>query len=210
MHRRHFMYITAAGLIAGCNRVEPASARDASPSSPPPRPKQSVTPATAQCAPTSRDLRGPYWTPDAPHVAHLVPKGDLRIEGLVKGPDCTPISGATVHVWQADPKGEYAEDRLRGRMATGSDGGYRFETIRPGRYLQPSGWRPAHIHFEVTAPGYQPLISQLYFADDPYLGAKDSCGVCRSNDPQRIIALKQVVVPYQRTEGVFEIHLAKA
>ena len=41
-----------------------------------------------------------------------------------------------------------------------------------GRYLEAVGqhpWRPAHIHFKVTAPGHQPLVTQVFFPDDPYL-----------------------------------------
>ena len=30
-------------------------------------------------------------------------------------------------------------------------------------------WRPAHIHFKVDAPGHEPLITQVFFPDDPYL-----------------------------------------
>ncbi len=215
MHRRRFMVITAAGLLVGCNRVQPAQARDAAP---PQRggPGSPVVPKSAApldgqlCGPTSPDLRGPYWTPDAPNALHLSPKGDLRIEGLVKGPDCRPIPGAMVHVWQADPRGRYADDRLRGRLATDKDGAYRFETVRPGNYREPNGWRPAHIHFEVTAPGFKPLVSQLYFAGDPYLSPNDSCSVCRSDGADRIIKLAEVIAPYRRQEGTFEIHLAKA
>ena len=43
---------------------------------------------------------------------------------------------------------------------------------RPGRYLEAMGqhpWRPAHIHFKVTAPGHQTLVTQVFFPDDPYL-----------------------------------------
>ena len=41
-----------------------------------------------------------------------------------------------------------------------------------GRYLEAVGqhpWRPAHIHFKVTAPGHRPLVTQVFFPGDPYL-----------------------------------------
>ena len=41
-----------------------------------------------------------------------------------------------------------------------------------GRYLEAMGqhpWRPAHIHFKVTAPGHEPLVTQVFFPGDPYL-----------------------------------------
>jgi protocatechuate 3,4-dioxygenase beta subunit len=60
--------------------------------------------------------------------------------------------------------------QLRGRARTGVDGAYRFETILPGRYpLSPSRLRPRHIHCLVTAPEHRPVVTQLYFAGDPYL-----------------------------------------
>jgi catechol 1,2-dioxygenase len=30
-------------------------------------------------------------------------------------------------------------------------------------------WRPAHIHFKVGAEGQEPLITQVFFPEDPYL-----------------------------------------
>ena len=41
-----------------------------------------------------------------------------------------------------------------------------------GRYLEAVGqhpWRPAHIHFKVTAPGHRKLVTQVFFPGDPYL-----------------------------------------
>ncbi len=29
--------------------------------------------------------------------------------------------------------------------------------------------RPAHIHFAVSGPGFEPLVTQMYFAGDPHL-----------------------------------------
>jgi len=224
MHRRRFITVTAAGLLVGCNSVPPARSRPPAPPTPGPQPRDDASPVTvvksklgirdagrpAGCLPTSMDLRGPYYSHHSPTLAHLAAKGGLRIEGVVKGPDCAPIPGAVVHVWQADEGGKYYDDRLRGRLATDGAGGYRFETVRPGNYREPDGWRPAHIHFEVTAPGYQPLVTQLYFAGDPYLAPNDSCSVCRSDGRDRIITLKSVSAPYRRAEGEFEIRLARA
>jgi protocatechuate 3,4-dioxygenase beta subunit len=41
-------------------------------------------------------------------------------------------------------------------------------------------YRPAHVHFIVSAEGYEPVVTQLFTDDDPYLesdavfGVKDS------------------------------------
>jgi protocatechuate 3,4-dioxygenase beta subunit len=42
------------------------------------------------------------------------------------------------------------------------------------------GYRPAHIHFNITAEGYPELITQLYFNQDYYLAPRDSCERCKS------------------------------
>ena len=72
-------------------------------------------------------------------------------------------------------------------------GAYEFQTMLPkpytvptegpvGRYLEAMGqhpWRPAHIHFKVTAPGHEPLITQVFFPDDPYL-ENDTIGAVKA------------------------------
>jgi catechol 1,2-dioxygenase len=101
-----------------------------------------------------------------------------------------PLPDAVVDVWQTGPDGGYdfwdprqPAYNFRGRMRVGPSGAYEFETMLPkpytvptegpvGRYLEAVGqhaWRPAHIHFKVTAPGHRPLVTQVFFPDDPYL-----------------------------------------
>ena len=40
--------------------------------------------------------------------------------------------------------------------------------------------RPAHIHFMIEAPGFQKLITALYFNGDPYLESDSVFGVKKS------------------------------
>jgi protocatechuate 3,4-dioxygenase beta subunit len=54
-------------------------------------------------------------------------------------------------------------------MNTDSIGVYAFQTILPGRYLNGGTYRPRHIHFRVSHPGFTLLTTQLYFAGDPFL-----------------------------------------
>ena len=43
-------------------------------------------------------------------------------------------------------------------------------------------WRPAHLHFTISAPGHEPLITQLYFADGPWLdGDGDVVGAVKDD-----------------------------
>src|SRR5688500_8604668 len=70
--------------------------------------------ARAGCAVTQSDSLGPFFVAGAPQQSDLcAAAGDqerLTISGRVLGaPDCAPLAGATVEVWQADPKGEYTQ-----------------------------------------------------------------------------------------------------
>ena len=60
---------------------------------------------------------------------------------------------------------------LRGTMYSDANGLYAFETIVPGPYLNGNQYRPKHIHYKVTKPGFPDLITQLYFEGDPYIPA---------------------------------------
>lgn len=139
----------------------------------------------ADCPPTPRNDAGPYWRDGAPFRERLWSDeaGDLlTITGTVTDSQCRRVAGAVLDLWQADAQGHYDSDlpgfiprdyRLRGRVRADARGTYRFETIRPAPY----GMRPAHIHLIVTAPGKSSLVTQIYFAGDPFL----------SRDPLRMV-----------------------
>ena len=153
------------------------------------------------CRPTTRDVLGPFHREGAPSRAAIASASEagtrIALGGIVLGDDCsTPLVGAALDIWQADASGLYHEPtepgepfRLRGQVASAADGTWAIDTIRPGNYRNGPGWRPAHLHFIVSAPGHRTLTTQLYFADDPYLPPNDSCTGCGSDDPARIIPL---------------------
>lgn len=84
------------------------------------------------------------------------------------------ISNATVEIWQCDANGRYhhpGDTRNAemdhnfqgfGRFTTGSDGAYRFLTIRPVHYPG----RTPHIHFKIKGPDFEALTTQMYIADE--------------------------------------------
>lgn len=128
----------------------------------------------AQCRVTPRDALGPFYKPHAPAQAQLCASGsggarELVVTGRVLGmPDCAPLGGALVEVWQADDKGHYsqvgakADDPgclLRASVKCDSEGRYRYATVLPGDYPG----RPRHIHYRVSREGYATLVTQLYF-----------------------------------------------
>jgi protocatechuate 3,4-dioxygenase beta subunit len=105
----------------------------------------------------------------------------LEVSGAIRDTSGKPVAGAVIYVFQTDAQGHYTRAkvmnephaRLFAFIRTGADGRYEFSTIRPGGYpgspeRQGEQWRiPQHIHFEVTASGFQERRFQMVFDDDP-------------------------------------------
>jgi hydroxyquinol 1,2-dioxygenase len=147
---------------------------------------------------TPATLPGPFYRTDAPDLplgANLCRGGDgvpLSVSGSVTGPDGELLSAAEVEVWHANAEGRYEnqdpdnqpEHNLRGRFTTDAKGRFHFRSIRPAGYALPDDGpvgqlarriglsldRPAHIHFAVTAPGYQRLVTSIFDGSDPAIG----------------------------------------
>ena len=128
---------------------------------------------------TTTDIIGPYYRPDSPVRNNFVIPGEpgvlVELSGTVKHDDCvTPYKNAKVELWHCANNGLYDNDtneyRYRGTLFTDDGGRYVFNTILPVPYNAAGGpYRPAHFHLMITAEGYTPLITQLYFTGDPYL-----------------------------------------
>lgn len=136
--------------------------------------------ATPSCEETHDNILGPYYRANAPERSVLAAPGEGQklilvgtIRGLAAGGICAAVPGALIEVWQANADGAYdtttPEFHWRGVQHAGADGSYRFETILPGLYLNGDVYRPHHVHYKVSAPGQQTLVTQLYFEGDPYL-----------------------------------------
>jgi catechol 1,2-dioxygenase len=157
---------------------------------------------------TESTVTGPFHVVESPPRAlgdtiSLDGKGDpCLVTGQVTGPGGAPVARAQVDVWQASADGFYdvqqpgiqPERNLRGLFTADDEGRFWFRTIVPSYYPIPSDgpvggllrttgrhpFRPAHIHFLVTAPGYAPVTTHLFVDDSPYLdsdavfGVKDS------------------------------------
>ncbi len=106
----------------------------------------------------------------------------LHLMGRVIDRDGRPQPGAVVEIWQANAHGRYHHSRDPrnvpldpnfqgyGHDRADADGAYRFLTIVPPPYPASANWtRPAHIHFAVHGPGFERLVTQMYFAGDPHL-----------------------------------------
>ena len=101
------------------------------------------------------------------------PKGQSAwVEGIVSDLAGRPVTGAQVEIWQCDHDGHYhhpgdggkADQRFQGfgRVTVGSDGSYRFRTLRPAAYAG----RTPHIHVKVRLGTRELLTTQLYVSGD--------------------------------------------
>jgi catechol 1,2-dioxygenase len=77
-------------------------------------------------------------------------------------------------------------------------------------------WRPAHIHFVVSADGYEPVTTHIFDRTDEYLGSdavfavKDSliCDFVRHDSPTAEAERLGIEPPFLTTE--FDFHLKPA
>ena len=167
---------------------------------------------------TKSSLVGPFYRTDSPHLKlgdTIVTKPtngqEVCLYGRVTNSAGKPVANATVQVWQPDETGNYdlqkhdpSEMDLRGTFKTDADGRYYLRTIVPLGYMIPMdgpvgdmiraqkrhGYRPAHIHFLIGAPGYRELVTALYIAGDDHIDSDTVFGVNESlitsvnkNDP---------------------------
>jgi hydroxyquinol 1,2-dioxygenase len=157
---------------------------------------------------TESTVFGPFYReggPELPAGGNVAEGEDEGMPCIVTGRvldmNGEPIAGAKLDVWQADPEGLYDsqhaeidEMRMRGIFHSDAEGHYLLRTTRPVHYQIPSdgpvgamlaatnrhAWRPAHIHFKVTADGYMPLTTHIFDDVDEFLdtdavfGVKDS------------------------------------
>ncbi|MGY1835761.1 dioxygenase [Blastococcus sp. SYSU DS0510] len=145
---------------------------------------------------TPATVLGPFHIEGSPELGYGedmsegLPGTPLYLHGRVTDLDGAPVAGAVLDVWQADTEGAYEsqipdidEARLRAKYTTGEDGEYCLRTIAPLGYTIPmdgpvgdlvarteiSHFRPAHIHFLINVPGFEPLITHLFQEGAPYL-----------------------------------------
>ncbi len=121
----------------------------------------------------------------------------LYVHGTVRDLAGKTVGGALLDVWQADDDGMYEsqlaveEARLRAKYTGGADGSYCVRTVAPLGYSIPvdgpvgeliaqtpiSHYRPAHVHFIVTAQGYERLVTHLFREGAEYLDSDVVFGV---------------------------------
>lgn len=167
---------------------------------------------------TESTVLGPFHVENAPVREHgavisLDGKGESCLfEGRVLDLEGQPIEGACVDVWSDNADGFYDVQQPgiqpqwnnRGRFFTGADGHYSFIGIRPVSYPIPDDgpvgqllghlgrhpWRPAHMHYMISAPGFRKLVTHTFVGGDQYLSSDSVFGVKET-----------LIAPYERLEG---------
>jgi hydroxyquinol 1,2-dioxygenase len=170
-------------------------------------------------AATESSLLGPFFRAGAPElpagasIARGLAGEPILLRGHVTSTDGKALAGAPIDVWQASSDGRYdlqfdnfkgGEMNLRARLRTDAQGRYEFRSVKPASYPVPSDgpvgamlnalgrhpYRPAHIHFIISAAGFKPLVTALYIDGDEYI---DSDVVFGSRE--------QLVVKYQSSDA---------
>ena len=154
---------------------------------------------------TQSTVLGPFHV-DAPPSGTLgenIDTGDKGGEAMycdvnILDLDGKPIAGAVADVWHSDEDGfydvQYGPDAgmtRRARFTADGNGRVYFWSSLPSKYPIPDDgpvgqmlgavgrhpWRPAHLHFWITAPGYKPLITHIFVKESEYLDSDAVFGV---------------------------------
>jgi protocatechuate 3,4-dioxygenase alpha subunit len=104
----------------------------------------------------------------------------IGIEGGVFDGDGLAVPDCMLEIWQADAQGRFSDPQDKralpntsfkgfGRCGTDADGGYCFDTIKPGTVLDPDGKPQApHVLLAVFARGMLlHLYTRIYFDGEP-------------------------------------------
>ena len=128
----------------------------------------------------------------------------IRLEGTVFDGDGTPIPDCMLEIWQADAQGRFADPQDKralpnasfkgfGRCGTDANGGYSFDTIKPGAVPDPDGKPQApHVLLAVFARGMlRHLYTRIYFEDETANSADPVLALVPPDRRATLIALRK-------------------
>ena len=104
-----------------------------------------------KCEPTPHRSTGTHYKPVTEEKVNIS-KGVIVRGQILAAPYCTPVANAKIAHWQGGEEGRY-RDYLYAYMFSDENGKYEFETEWPNMPTP-------HIHFIVTADGYNELETQ--------------------------------------------------
>ena len=186
---------------------------------------------------TESTVFGPFYTPGAPEMesgGNIARQDDgpaCVVSGRVTDLNGTPLKNALLDVWQTSSNGFYdsqdpnqPEFNMRGKFRTDENGQYCIHTSVPvsypipvdgpvGKMLKLAGRhpnRPAHIHFIVSAEGFEPVTTHLFDESDPYIDSDAVFGVKNSllctfarHDSEQEAAAHHVSAPFYTVDYDF-------
>jgi len=157
---------------------------------------------------TENTVLGPFHVDGVPiyemgaNISKVGGTETCRFEGIVTDLDGQPVEGVRIDVWSDNEDGFYDVQQPdvqplhnnRGVFITGADGRYWFQGIKPVSYPIPDDgpvgqllgklgrhpYRPGHMHFIVSAEGYDTVITHTFVQGDPYLQSDAVFGVKES------------------------------
>jgi hydroxyquinol 1,2-dioxygenase len=182
-------------------------------------------------AATKSSLLGPFYRQDAPmmelgdSIISRSKGSEVVFYGRVTDTNGKGIPNALVQIWEPDETGNYDLQKhdpsvmdLRGCFHADAEGRYHFRGLCPTGYMIPMdgpvgdmiraqrrhGYRPAHIHFVIAAPGYRELVTALYMQDDDHIDSDTVFGVVESlitkvnpKDPKAPLPLPSIHFDFQ-------------
>jgi hydroxyquinol 1,2-dioxygenase len=182
-------------------------------------------------AATKSSLLGPFYRQDAPmmklgdSIISRSKGSEVVFYGRVTDAKGKGIPNALVQIWEPDETGNYDLQKhdpsvmdLRGCFHADAEGRYYFRGLCPTGYMIPMdgpvgdmiraqrrhGYRPAHIHFVIGAPGYRELVTALYMQDDDHIDSDTVFGVVESlitkvnpKDPDAPLPLPSIHFDFQ-------------
>ena len=141
-----------------------------------------------------RQLIRKYSGPGPLTIAGPFEPGEkIQVTGYVKNYQGESIRDAMIYCYQTDDRGYYAMNgthvpgnqgdrlhaRLFGYVKTDTNGRFVLHTIHPRGY--PKSALPSHIHCEVEASGYNTIITELLFDEDPRLQGDQEPGASKKD-----------------------------
>lgn len=156
---------------------------------------------------TATTVVGPFYVENPPEfplgfdISRNLKGEKLFVQGTVSSASGGALANAVVDIWQSDTDGYYDVQRadlneptLRGRLRADSQGRFHFWSILPSPYPIPHDgpvgqmlaatarhpWRPAHLHFMISADRHEKLITHVFVQGDRYLDSDAVFGVKNS------------------------------
>ena len=154
---------------------------------------------------TQTTVLGPFYVEEAhdftlgANISRAQGGRPMLVEGTVRDLRGNPVVGALIETWHADDLGFYDVQQLTGKSAldmrarfkTDQAGHFWYRTIVPAAYPIPNDgpvgkmldaqgrhpYRPAHVHFKVSAPGFETIVTHVFLAGDEYLDSDVVFGV---------------------------------